>query len=73
MDFLSEAEQANLLQRVQTAQSEVTATQTLVKLMDSQAGVDTSVLLAWHQLVTECWHVSIRHRSAQSTDLTDQS
>ena len=63
IEFLTDAEQTDLLNRVQSAADSVRATQTMVKLMDNQAGVDTAVLLTWHHLVTECWKVAMRHRA----------
>lgn len=63
IEFLSDEEQTDLLNRVQSAAESVRATQTMIKLTDNRAGVDTSVLLSWHQLVTECWKVAMRHRA----------
>ena len=61
--FLETDAQADLLARVVQSQHEVSAVQALIKATDGQAGVDTSVLMAWHQLVTECWQISMRLRS----------
>jgi Protein of unknown function (DUF2605) len=61
--FLTETQQTELLAKVITAQQEVAATQALMKVTDGQAGVETSVLMNWHQLVTECWQISLRLRS----------
>jgi Protein of unknown function (DUF2605) len=62
IDFLSREQQAAVLARVQQAQQEVTATQLLFHAMDGQAGVETSVLVPWHQLVTECWQIGMKFR-----------
>lgn len=67
MFFLSPAEHANLLDRVIHTQQEVSAVQSLLKATDGQAGVDTSVLVAWHHLVSECWQVSMKLRSQKSS------
>ncbi|HTL90482.1 MAG TPA: DUF2605 domain-containing protein, partial [Leptolyngbya sp.] len=64
--FLSPTEQADLLDRVIQTQQEVSAVQSLLKATDGQAGVDTSVLVAWHHLVSECWQVSLTLRSHSS-------
>ncbi len=61
--FLGTEQQANLLARVIQAQQEVGAVQSLINATGGQAGVDTSVLMVWHQLVTECWQVSMRFRT----------
>lgn len=61
--FLTPDEQANLLERVKQAQQEVSTTQLLFKAVGEQAGVETSVLVPWHNLVAECWQVSLKWRS----------
>lgn len=66
--FLSADQQADLLARVLTTQQEVATAQMLFRVTDGQAGIDTSVLATWHQLVTECWHVAMRLRMEQSTE-----
>lgn len=62
---LSPQEQADLLQRVKTAQEEVTATQSLFKATDGNVGVEMSTIAPWHQLVTECWRVAMENRQQQ--------
>lgn len=64
--FLGTEQQADLLARVVQAQQEVSTVQSLMNATDGQAGVDTSVLMVWHQLVTECWQTSMRFRTEQS-------
>lgn len=66
IEFLPEAQQFDLLARVRQAQQEVSVAQMLLQATEGQAGVETSVLMPWHSLVTECWQVSIRHRLAGS-------
>jgi len=63
--FLGEEGQAELLVRVKQAQEEVRTTQMLLNLTDGQVGVETSVLIPWHQLVTECWQITRRFRLEQ--------
>jgi len=60
--FLGERRQSDLLERVKQAQQQVSTAQMLMKLTDNQVGVETSVLMPWHQLVTECWQVAIQYR-----------
>ncbi|MBC6433507.1 DUF2605 domain-containing protein [Nostoc sp. HG1] len=64
--FLKDEQQTDLLIRVTQAQQEVGTTQTLLKIIDGQVGVETSMLMTWHQLVTECWQVRVRLRSDKS-------
>lgn len=66
--FLGDEKQADLLARVTQAQQEVAATQMLMRATEGQVGVETSVLMAWHQLVTECWQVAIRFRLEHSVE-----
>jgi Protein of unknown function (DUF2605) len=64
--FLQEEQQADLLARVIEAQQEVGTTRSLLKVTNGQVGVETSLLMTWHQLVTECWQVRMRLRSEKS-------
>ncbi|MFE1746847.1 DUF2605 domain-containing protein [Coleofasciculus sp. H7-2] len=65
--FLSVQQQSDLLDRVKLAQSEVSTAQMLFQATDAQVGIETSVLMPWHQLVTEGWQVAMRFHSEQST------
>lgn len=62
IDFLGQEQQARLLERVKQAQQEVNAAHLMFQATEGQAGVDTSVLMPWHQLVTECWQVAMKFR-----------
>jgi hypothetical protein len=62
MPFLSSDEQGNLLDRIKQAQAEVQTATMLFKVTDGQAGIDTKVLMPWHKLVGECWHVARQWR-----------
>lgn len=62
IDFLSPAQQSQLLERVKQAQQEVQTANLLFQMTDHQVGVETSVLFPWHQLVTECWQVGMKFR-----------
>jgi Protein of unknown function (DUF2605) len=66
VDFLGEAQQADLLSRVCEADREVATARSLLTLTDGQVGVDSAVLVPWHRLVAECWQVSARFRSEQA-------
>lgn len=61
--FFSENEQQELLERVKQTQQEVTTAQMLYKATEGQVGIEPSILLPWHQLVTECWKVAMKWRS----------
>lgn len=63
---LSPQEQADLLERVKSAQQEVTASQSLFQATDGTIGLEMSTITPWHQLVTECWQVAQRNRQYQS-------
>ncbi|MGG6266491.1 DUF2605 domain-containing protein [Leptolyngbya sp. AN03gr2] len=65
--FLTSEEHIDLLDRVIQTQQEVTTVQSLLRITDGQAGVDTSVLVNWHHLVSECWQVSMKLRSRKSS------
>ncbi len=60
--FLSEEEQNNLITRIKNSQEEVKTASMLFKVTDGQAGIDTKVLMLWHQLVAECWTVARKWR-----------
>ena len=64
---LSPAEQADLLQRVKTAQEEVSATQSLFRATEGHVGVEMSTIAPWHKLVTECWQVAMQNRQQQQS------
>ncbi|MDB9311612.1 DUF2605 domain-containing protein [Spirulina sp. CS-785/01] len=68
IDFLSEGEQADLLERVKHAQQEVATAKMLFHATGEQVGVELSTLTPWHQLVTQCWQVSQRWRLSQQQD-----
>lgn len=66
IDFMSSEEQSGLLTRVKQAQEEVNTAKMLFNATDGQVGIDTSTLMPWHRLVTECWNVAIRYRQGSS-------
>lgn len=66
--FLTQEQQADLLERVKQAQTEVRTTHMLFQATGAQVGVETSTLMPWHKLVTECWQVAMRFRIEQSTE-----
>lgn len=69
--FLSEAEQADLLTRVSNAQQEVNVAKLLFQAVDGQAGIEASQMVAWHQIVTKCWQVSVRLRQSEQSKMEE--
>ena len=66
MPFFSVEEQAQLLAKIVYAQQEVQTAQMLFQATDGSAGIDSKLLLPWHQLVAECWNVAQKWREAKS-------
>jgi Protein of unknown function (DUF2605) len=63
LQFLSQDDQADLLNRVKRAQQEVAAAKMLFQATDGQVLLNTETLMPWHQLITECWGVGMRYRT----------
>lgn len=66
IDFLGRQRQSDLLRRVRHTLLEVSAARSLFKATDGQVGIETQLLEAWHELVSECWQVMIQLRLGQS-------
>jgi len=66
MSFLTVQEQGQLLERILKRQQEVQTAQMLFKATNGSAGIDSKMLLPWHQLVAECWDVAQKWRSAKN-------
>jgi len=66
MSFLSQPQQSDLLNRITQAQQQVIATKTLFHATGGQVGIEITVLMAWHKLLTECWQVAARFRMEQA-------
>ncbi|MBE9166105.1 DUF2605 domain-containing protein [Pleurocapsales cyanobacterium LEGE 06147] len=62
LSFFSAQEQAELLERVKKSQQEVKTAQMLFKAMNGEAGIESRLLVPWHQLVAECGDVARRWR-----------
>jgi len=65
MPFFSVEEQTELLARIVHAQQEVQTAQMLFKATDGLAGIDSKMLIPWHQLVAECWNVARKLRESK--------
>ena len=70
MSFFTDEEQARLLEKIIQSQKEVQTAQMLFKATDGSAGIDSRMLLPWHQLVAECWNVAQKRRELK--DRADQ-
>ena len=66
MPFFEEEQQAQLLTRVVRSQQEVQTAKMLFQATDGMAGIDSKMLLPWHQLVAECWSVGQKWREIKS-------
>ena len=66
MSFLTNEEQNQLLEKIIQSQKEVQTAQMLFKATDGSAGIDSKMLLPWHQLVAECWNVAQKRRESQT-------
>ncbi|MEL6927569.1 MAG: DUF2605 domain-containing protein [Cyanobacteria bacterium J06600_6] len=62
MPFFTTQEQTDFLDRLVYAQQEVQTAQMLFKATDGLAGIDSKMLLPWHQLVAECWNIARKRR-----------
>ena len=67
MPFFTVREQADLLARIVRAQREVRTAKMLFDATDGLAGIDSKMLIPWHQLVAECWNVARKLREDKQT------
>ncbi|MBD2569148.1 DUF2605 domain-containing protein [Anabaena lutea] len=65
IQFMSDEEQFNLLQRVKQAQAELSTAKMLFTATNEQVGIDMATIMPWHQLVSECWNVGMRYRQSK--------
>jgi hypothetical protein len=73
ISFLSAEEHADLLKRVKQCHEEVKTTKTLFEATGGQVGVEMAVLMPWHRLLTQCWHIAFRFRKEQCSPLQDNN
>jgi hypothetical protein len=72
IEFLTPEQQADLQARVENARREVATAQMLFQATDGQVGIESSQMLGWHQLVSECWKVAMKLRQPQDTKIEDR-
>lgn len=66
MSFMTTQEQAQLLERIVRSLQEVQTAQMLFKATEGSAGIDSKMLLPWHQLVAECWNLAQKRREVRN-------
>lgn len=66
MPFLTDREQAQMLERITLALQEVQTSQMLFQATSGAAGIDSQMMLYWHQLVAECWNIAQKKRENNS-------
>lgn len=67
--FFTTEEQAKLLEQVKQTQQEVATAKMLFNATDGKVGIESQLLVPWHQLVAQCWQVSRRWRSLKNDPL----
>jgi Protein of unknown function (DUF2605) len=72
ISFLSAQQQQDLLERVQSAQKQVSASQMLASATDGQATIEMPVVMSWNKLVHECWGVALQSRKENPPQLEDE-
>jgi hypothetical protein len=66
VSFLTAEAHADLLARVEQAFHEVKAAQSICQATGCQVGIEGSMIMGWHAVVSECWQVMIRYRLGQA-------
>lgn len=66
LDFLEEADQQKLLERVEIALKEVSVATSLFRITGHQVGVDMATMRPWHELLVECQSIGMRYYRNQA-------
>jgi Protein of unknown function (DUF2605) len=66
--FLSAEQQQDLVERVRSAQKQVSASQMLASATEGQATISMPIVMSWNKLVHECWGVSLRSRKEEQLE-----
>ncbi|MEM9005820.1 MAG: DUF2605 domain-containing protein [Cyanobacteria bacterium P01_F01_bin.86] len=64
---LAASQRHELVEQIEHAQQEVSTARTLLLTTDGQAGVETSMVMSWHQLVLQCWQTARQIRQSNET------
>jgi hypothetical protein len=60
--FFSEEEQKQFIAKVRSAQQEVSTAKMLFQATEGEIGIDSKILLPWHNLVAQCWDLARQWR-----------
>ncbi|WP_036477790.1 DUF2605 domain-containing protein [Myxosarcina sp. GI1] len=71
LTFFSAKEQTELLNKIVRSKKEVSTAQILLKATNGEVGIDSNMLLPWHQLVVECWDLARKRRQTKGDRLSD--
>ena len=66
IEFLSQVEQTDLLERVRAALGELQSAEQLYNLSDRSVGIDSKLVVKWHRLLLECGGVGQQYRRLQA-------
>lgn len=66
LDFLDDADQKKLLDRLEHALKEVNVAIALFRVTGHQVGVDMATMRPWHELLVECQAVGMRYYRNQA-------
>ncbi len=61
IDFISEAEQSNLVARVENALKELGVATMLYEATSKQVGIEVATMMPWHNLLLECQAIGMRY------------
>jgi hypothetical protein len=56
--LFSEEEQKQFTTKIKSAQQEVITAKMLFKATEGEVGIDSKMLLPWHNLVAQCWELA---------------
>lgn len=66
LDFLTETDQAKLLERLNHALKEVSVAIALFRVTGHQVGIDMATMRPWHELLVECQAIGMRYYRNQA-------
>lgn len=62
LSFITPEQQADVLERVKSAQAELQVAETLYHLSDNEVGIDPGLMAKWHRLLMECGQLGRQYR-----------
>ena len=66
-DCLNAEQRKSLINQIETALQEVATARILLLTTDGQAGVETSLVMSWHQQVLQCWQAAQQIRQTRQS------